>query len=342
MKQIDLRSDTVTRPSPAMLQAMQSAEVGDDVFGEDPTVNRLQRRVAELFGKEAALFVPSGTMGNEVCIKTHTQPGDEIILERESHIFVYETGAPALLSGVQMHTIPGKRGLITAEQITHAIRPRAYYLPRTRLICLENTHGLSAGSVLPIDELKKIRALALEEKIAVHLDGARIWNACAATGVPPKTYAECVDSLSVCFSKGLGAPIGSMIIGGGEFIESARRYRKILGGGMRQVGILAAAAEYALDHNVGRLEKDHEKALYFAKELSSLSGLVVNLEEIQTNMVFVEITRTGKSQMEMLELLKLRGVLMTPERHTSLRAVMHLDVSMEEVRQAADVFHTLF
>ena len=342
MKYIDLRSDTVTKPSPAMLEAMINAEVGDDVFGEDPTVNSLQQRVAEMFDKEASLFVPSGTMGNEVCIKVHTQPGDEIILEQESHIFVYETGAPVLLSGVQMHTIAGKRGVITAEQIKRAIRPKAYYLPPTKLICLENTHGRSAGSIIPLEEIKNIRTLALEENLAIHLDGARLWNACVATGIQPKEYARYFDSISVCFSKGLGAPIGSIIIGGGEFIERARRYRKAFGGGMRQVGILAAAAVYALDHNIARLKEDHDKAKYFAQALSQLSKLRIDMSEIQTNMVFVDIERTGKTQSEMLNLLKSKGVLMTPERHSSLRAVLHLDVSMEEVQQAVETFQSLF
>lgn len=342
MKYIDLRSDTVTRPSPGMLQAMIGAEVGDDVFGEDPTVNLLQQRIATMFGKPAALFVPSGTMGNEVCIKVHTQPGDEIILEQESHIFVYETGAPALLSGVQMHTIAGKHGVITSEQIKRAIRPRAYYLPPTKLVCLENTHGRSAGSIIPLEEIKRIRDLALNENILTHLDGARLWNACVATGIEPHEYAQYFDSISVCFSKGLGAPIGSIIVGNGEFIDRASRCRKIFGGGMRQVGYLAAAALYALDHNISRLKEDHDRAKTFAAALSTLNGPTIDMAEVQTNMVFVDIQRTGKSQTEILNLLKEYGVLMNPERHTSLRAVMHLDVSGEEVKRAAEVFRSIF
>ena len=342
MNYIDLRSDTVTKPSRPMLEAMMNAEVGDDVFGEDPTVNRLQQRIAVMLGKEGALFVPSGTMGNEVCIKVHTQPGDEIILEQESHIFVYETGAPVLLSGVQMNTIPGKRGVITAEQIRNAIRPKAYYLPPTKLICLENTHGRSAGSVIPLDEIKKIHELAVGEKIAMHLDGARLWNASVATGIQPKEYAKYFDSLSVCFSKGLGAPIGSIIIGSMDVIERARKFRKVFGGGMRQVGILAAAALYALDHNIERLKEDHQKATYFAAELSKLPGLTIDLTEVQTNMVFVDISATGKTQDEILSLLKSNGVLMTPERQSSIRAVMHLDVTMEDVHQAVAIMEKLF
>ncbi|HTK82059.1 MAG TPA: low-specificity L-threonine aldolase [Bacteroidota bacterium] len=339
---IDLRSDTVTKPSRAMLDAMMNAEVGDDVFGEDPTVNKLQERVAEMFGKEAALFVPSGTMGNEVCIKVHTQPGDEIILEQESHIFVYETGAPVLLAGVQMNTIPGKRGVLTPEQISAAIRPKAYYLPQTKLICLENTHGRSAGSVLPLDSISAVRELAQREHIAMHLDGARLWNASVASGIQPKEYASFFDSLSVCFSKGLGAPVGSIIIGSKPFIEQARRYRKAFGGGMRQAGILAAAALYALDHHIGRLAEDHAKARYLFDELKAVQRLRIDPSEVQTNMVFIDIAQTGKSQAEVMDLLKLNGILVTPERHSSIRAVTHLDVSMEHVHEAARVIKRLF
>lgn len=342
MKYIDLRSDTVTKPSRAMLEAMMKAEVGDDVYGEDPTVNTLQKRVAEMFGKEGALFVPSGTMGNEVAIKVHTHSGDEIIVDQDSHIFVYETAAPSLLSGVQMRTITSSNGIITAEQIKLAVRPKAYYLPRTKLICLENTHGRSSGSVFPLKEIIKIRDLSLNEKIAMHLDGARLWNACIASGMKPAEYAKYFDSVSVCFSKGLGAPIGSMLVGSNEFIEQALRYRKIFGGGMRQAGILAAGALYALDHNVNRLQEDHEKASYFASALSKLKQLRIDRSEIQTNMVIIEIEGTGKTQAEVLNLLKSKGILMTTERYSSIRAVMHLDVLMEEVKQAANVFESLF
>jgi threonine aldolase len=325
-----------------MLEAMMRAEVGDDVFGEDPTVNKLQQTIASLFGKEAALYVPSGTMGNEVCIKVHTQPGDEIIVDEDSHIFVYETAAPSMLSGVQMKPIQNHKGVITAQEIKKAIRPKTYWLPRTKLICLENTHGRSGGSVFPIDEMKKIRELALEHRINVHLDGARLWNASVATGILVNDYAQYVDSLSVCFSKGLGAPVGSIIIGSKEFIEEARRYRKLFGGGMRQVGILAAAALYALGHNVDRLKEDHAKARTFAVGLSGLSTLRVNPGDVQTNMVILETIDSGKSQSEVLDLLKSKGVLLTPERDSLIRAVFHLDVTLEEVKQAIEVFNSLF
>lgn len=342
MEYIDLRSDTVTKPSPQMLEAMMKAEVGDDVYGEDPTVNKLQNRIAEMFGKESSLFVPSGTMGNEICIKAHTQPGDEIIVEQDSHIFVYETAAPSLLAGVQMTTIPGKSGSITVEQIKKAIRPKVYYLPPTKLICIENTHGRSAGSIVPLEEIKKIRELALGESIKMYLDGARIWNASVETGIPLNDYAKYFDSISVCFSKGLGAPIGSIIIGDQELIDSARRYRKIFGGGMRQVGILAAAALYAIDNNITRLKEDHEKARYFAQQLSTFKQIAINLKEVQTNMVMVDISKIGKSQSEVLKLLRDKGLLLTPERATLIRAVTHLDVSMEQVHRAVDIFRSLF
>ncbi|MDI6767230.1 MAG: low-specificity L-threonine aldolase [Bacteroidota bacterium] len=342
MQFIDLRSDTVTKPSTAMREAMLNAEVGDDVYGEDPTVNKLQRRIAEIFGKEASLFVPSGTMGNEICIKVHTQPGDEIIVDQDSHIFIYETAAPSLLAGVQMMPIAGINGVMTADQIKMAIRPSAYYLPRTKLICIENTHGRSSGSIFPLDEIERIHDIAQGTNLKMHLDGARLWNASVETGIPFNTYGKYFDSISVCFSKGLGAPIGSIIIGSKTFIEEATRYRKIFGGGMRQVGILAAAALYAIDHNIERLREDHQKARYFAQELSHLEQIEINMNQVQTNMVIGNISKTGESQFEVLELLKVHGVLLTPERHSSIRAVMHLDVSMQQVDQAVKVFQTLF
>jgi threonine aldolase len=342
MKRIDLRSDTVTRPSPQMLEAMMKAEVGDDVFGEDPTVNALQKKVAGLLGKEAALFVPSGTMGNEISIKAHTIPGDEIIVDKESHIFVYETAGPSVLSGVQMYPIEGVRGVFTNEQIHRAIRPNAYYMPATRLLCVENTHGRSGGSVIPIADLRRMRDFTLGEKIRLHLDGARIWNASAASGISPKEYASCADSISVCFSKALGAPVGSMVAGEAEFIERARKYRKIFGGGMRQAGILAAGALYALEHNFERLGEDHAKARLLGEELSRIKALRVDMSEVQTNFVIAETEGSGKSQSEILSMLTGKGVLMTGERYSAIRAVTHLDVSMDEVRTAARIIRSLF
>lgn len=325
-----------------MLEAMMKAEVGDDVFGEDPTVNKLQQKIADLFGKEAALFVPSGVMGNQVCIKTHTNAGEEIIVEQDAHIFVYENAGPAALSGVSIRTLLGYRGVITAEQVKQAIRPSAYYLPKTRLVCLENTHGRAGGTVFPIEEMRRIREVALESRIMMHLDGARVWNAAVATGISPRAYGELFDSISVCLSKGLGAPIGSVILGTSEFIERARVYRKMFGGGMRQAGILAAAGIYAIDNNIDRLSDDHARARRFAEGIRHLPFFEVDLETVQTNMVIAEIRKGRATQQRVLDLLQSRGVLLTPERVNSIRAVMHLDISEEDVEKAIDVFHSLF
>jgi len=311
MRPIDLRSDTVTRPSAGMREAMRNAEVGDDVFGEDPTVNALQERVASMFGMEAGLFVPTGTMANEICVKLHTEPGDEIIAGENSHIVVYETGGPGLLSGVQIQAVPDEKGILDAERVGRAVRPDFYLYPKTRLVCVENTHGRSGGTVYPLDRLRDLWVLTREKRLRLHIDGARIWNASVASGVALGEYGRYADTISVCFSKGLGAPVGSMILSDRKNIERARKYRKIFGGSMRQAGILAAGAMFALDHHVDLLRDDHEKARIFASEL------------------------TGRSQQVVLTLLSKAGVLLTPERDTALRAVMHLDVTAGEVRTAA-------
>jgi len=337
---IDLRSDTVTKPSEAMRQAMASAEVGDDVYGEDPTVNRLQEKVASLLGKEDALFVPSGVMANQIALKVHTQPGDEVIAESGSHIFNYETAAAAFISNVQIHTVEGNRGVITAEQIPGAIRSPVYYNPKTRLLCLENTHNRAGGTIYPIEEIRRIRTMAREREIAMHLDGARLWNAWMATGITPKEYGQWFDSVSVCFSKGLGAPVGSAIAGSKGFIDQARKVRKILGGGMRQAGILAAAALYALDNNVERLKEDHQKARSFAEQLRTLRGFEIDMDSVQTNIVIVDIRETGKTPGEIIALLRALHVLLSEMTHTTVRAVTHLGVSVEEVEKAVEVIKT--
>jgi threonine aldolase len=339
---IDLRSDTVTKPTPAMREAMCAAEVGDDVYGEDPTVNRLQEKVAALLGTEAALFMPSGCASNQIAIKSHTEAGDEIIVEQDAHIFNYETAGPALLSSVQVKTIPGVRGTLTAAQLPEAVRPSAYYMPRTRLIALENTHNRAGGTIYPIDEIKKISDFAHTHGILMHLDGARLWNASVASGIAPKDYAQYFDSVSVCFSKGLGAPVGSALCGKKDFLVRARKWRKVFGGGMRQAGILAAGAIYALDHHVTRLKEDHEKARYFAEAVAKSSVLDVDLDAVQTNIVLVDVKRTGKTPDEVIELLRQKGVLISGGTFTTIRAVTHLDVSMEQVRTAAAAFATLF
>ncbi len=339
---IDLRSDTITRPSPEMRSFMASAEVGDDVYGEDPTVNRLQERVAALLGKESALFVPSGVMANQIALKIHTQPGDEVIAESGSHVFNYETGAAAFISNVQIHTIEGVNGVIRAEQLPEATRSPVYYNPKTRLVCLENTHNRAGGTIYPLDEIRKISAHAREHEMRMHLDGARLWNAWMATGIHPKDYAQFFDTVSVCFSKGLGAPVGSALVGSAELIERARKVRKILGGGMRQAGILAAAGLYALEHNVERLKEDHGKARYFAEQLNGLPGFSINLDTVQTNIVIVDIGHTGKSTGQILAVLRALKVLMSEMSHTTIRAVMHMDVSTEEVHRAVDIVKANF
>ncbi len=334
MHTIDLRSDTVTKPSPGMREAMKNAEVGDDVYGEDPTVNRLQETVAAMFGKEAALFVPTGTMGNEICVKLFTEPGDEIIAGEDSHIVVYETGGPGLLSGVQIRPLAARRGILDPDQVRGAIRPDTYYYPRTRLVCVENTHGRSGGAVYPLDDLRELWLVTRDTGIKLYMDGARIWNASVSSGVSYADYARYTDCLSVCFSKGLGAPVGSMIISDKKTIELARRYRKIFGGGMRQAGILAAAAEYALTHNLPKLSEDHEKARVFTTELRKSRKLAPAPGSVETNMVIFDVSATGRSRDDFLTLLARVGVLLTPERETQVRAVMHLDVRLEDAATA--------
>jgi threonine aldolase len=320
-----------------MREAMAKAPVGDDVFGEDPTVNLLQQKVAELLGKEAALYVPSGSMGNQICIKVHTKPGDEIIAEQGAHIFNYETGAIAFLSGAQANLIAGHRGVFTAEQVKRVIRPKMYYMPRTSLICIENTHNRAGGTIYPLEVIHEIRDLARNEGIRFHLDGARLWNACAETGISPKDYASYFDSASVCLSKGLGAPVGSVIAGSMEFIAEARRYRKIFGGGMRQAGIIAAAGLFALENNRSRLNEDHAKAKFLAGELAKVKGFDIDVEGVQTNIIIIGAERAGRTPDQLLASLRNRGVLLTPGNYMGLRAVTHLDVSMEEIARAAPI-----
>ena len=335
---IDLRSDTVTKPSPAMRDAIFKAEVGDDVFEDDPTVKKLEMIVADLLGKEDALFVASGTMANQVSLRTLTQHGDEIILEEDSHIFNYEVGAAAALSGLQLHPIRGNRGVLTAEQIKERIRPDDVHIPQTRVIILENTHNRAGGTVFPLDEIKRIYQLASEFKIKMHLDGARLWNAVMATGTPLHTWAKPFDSVSVCLSKGLGAPIGSVIASSGELIRKARRVRKMYGGGMRQVGIIAAAGIYAIDNNFNRLVEDHRNARLLAERLNDLEGLKIDLESVQTNIVVIDITETKKTVEQFLKALKEKGVLLVPFGKNKIRAVTHLDVKRDQILEAIEKF----
>jgi len=339
---IDLRSDTVTRPTPAMRQAMASAEVGDDVFGEDPTVNLLQETIAELLGKEAALFVTSGTMGNQISLRCHTAPGDEVICEAGAHFLHYENGGIAALSGLQARTLTGERGLITAAQIRGVLRPPAYYMPVTKVIALENTHNAAGGTIFPLSEMRAIAALAQQENLRVHLDGARLWNASVASGIAPREYAATCDSVTVCFSKGLGAPVGSAIAGSKTFIESARRARKMLGGGMRQVGILAAAALHALQHHRERLHEDHAHARKLAEHLAALPGLRLDLASVQTNIIIIDISPSRLDPAAAVAALHAEGVLVAPFGAHLLRAVTHLDISATGLDHALAAFRKVF
>ena len=281
---IDLRSDTVTRPTPEMRKAMMEAQVGDDVFGEDPTINALQEKAANLLGKEAALFVASGTMGNQLSIKAHTQPGDEVIIEAGAHAMNFEGGAGAVLSSVQFFGIPGNRGVFDAEQVEAAIRVDDVHFPVSRLIVIENTHNRGGGSIFPLKNILRIREVADRRGLRMHMDGARLWNACVASGISPREYAAPFDSVSVCLSKGLGCPAGSLVAGSRDFVKRVHRFRKLVGGGMRQIGFLGAAGIYALDHHINRLEEDHRKAKRMAMELAKIRNVLIRPEEVETNL----------------------------------------------------------
>ena len=339
-KVVDLRSDTVTRPVAAMRQAIAEAEVGDDVFGDDPTVNRLEQRMVTLFGTEAAMFVPSGTMGNTAAIAGLTQPGDELILDRQSHIFNNEVAAIPALCGVQFNALDGADGVITAEQIRSHIRPLNIHQPVSRVIAIENTHNRGGGRVFPLEEMQRIKRLAGEHGMKVHLDGARLANAVVATGVSFDTFATCADTVSMCFSKGLGAPVGSIVGGAAVTIDRARKKRKQFGGGMRQVGVLAAAALYALDHHVKRLETDHENAARLAGIVSSTEGLQL-ARPVETNMVVFDVQPSLGSPESFMERLAERGILTGPSGPSRIRLVTHLDIDDSDIDYVAEVLGSL-
>lgn len=335
-KLVDLRSDTVTRPVAAMRRAIAEAEVGDDVFGDDPTVIALEKRAASLFGKEAALFVPSGTMGNHVALAAMTQPGDEVILERTCHIFNNEVAAGAVLAGLQYNALDGDRGVITAEQIHPFIRPVNLHQPVTRVISIENTHNRAGGRIYPLEEMQRIKALAEAHNLKVHLDGSRLANAVVASGVPFEDYAACADTVNMCFSKGLGAPVGSIVASTADVIARAKKKRKQFGGGMRQAGILAAAAIYALDHHVERMSSDHDHARRLAERIADVAGVDL-LYPVETNMVVIGIdeARVG-STAEFLSRLAEAGVLAGAVAPAVVRMVTHLDVTSDDIDKAAD------
>jgi threonine aldolase len=325
---IDLRSDTVTRPTPEMREAIARAEVGDDVYGEDPTVNRLQDAAAARFGKEAALFVASGSMANQVAIRALTEHGDAVIAGHGSHHFLFESGAAGALSGVQF-TLVGVDGFFGADEVHTAVYPREHHFARTRLVCVENTHNRSGGRVFPFDRVQAVVRAAREHDLRLHLDGARIFNAEVATGIPVAEWARPFDSVSFCLSKGLGAPVGSLLVGSRDFITRAHRFRKMFGGGMRQAGILAGGALYALEHHVKRLADDHSNAHRLAAGLAELPGVTI-LREPETNMVVFQVSDLAK----FLEQSRACRVLINPISTDTLRAVTHLDVSADDVEEA--------
>jgi threonine aldolase len=326
---IDLRSDTVTRPTEAMRRAMAEAPVGDDVFGEDPTVNRLEEYAAALLGKDAAVYAPSGTMTNQMGVFVGTARGDEVLLHEGSHVFNYEAGAPALISGVQIRPLPGEGGVVEPETLRAAVRPEDVHFPRPTLLCLENTHNVAGGKVFPLEEFAAAAEAARELGLRVHLDGARLFNAQAATGVPAREWAAHADTVSVCSSKGLGAPVGSLLVGDEQTIREARRARKAFGGGMRQAGVIAAASLYAFEHHVERLAEDHERAHRLADGLSETG---YSVEPPETNIVLVEVSRAD----EVLRALAGEGVLATPRSAHTIRLCTHLDVGEEEVDAAVE------
>ncbi len=338
---IDLRSDTVTRPTPEMRRAMAEAEVGDDVYMEDPTVERLQERAAELFEREAALFVPTGSMGNLIAVKLHTEPGNEIILEARSHILNYELGSLSMVAGVVPRAIPTQTGLLSWEEIEAAIRPSIYYCAQTRLICLENTHNMAGGTVMPLELMRHISHCAHERGLPVHLDGARIFNAATYLNTSVAELTRHCDSVMFCLSKGLGAPVGSMLLGTRAFIERARHLRKLLGGGMRQVGVLAAAGLVALEQMPKRLEEDHANARFLAERLLELRGISLDLELVQTNIVIFDISGTGMRTEQFSALLKERGVLANGISPRHMRILTHYDVNRRDCERALQIMKEL-
>ncbi len=326
---IDLRSDTITRPTEEMRKAMYEAEVGDDVYGEDPTVNSLEEESAQVLGKEAAIYVSSGTMGNQVAILTHTSPGTEVIMEANSHIYYYEAAAASVFAGIQPRPLPGDKGILSPELVASAIRPDDIHLPPTSLICLENTHNRGGGRVVPLEIMKKIFSIASQNNLPVHLDGARIFNASVASGVAVKEYTACTTSIQCCFSKGLGAPVGSILAGPEIFIDEARRWRKRLGGGMRQAGVIASACLVALKTMIERLADDHANARLLAEGLSGLKGLDFNPDDVETNIVIIKPLHI--SPMLFNEELRKRNILASIMEPDMIRLTTSKEVSRSDI-----------
>lgn len=337
---VDLRSDTVTTPTPGMLRAMTEAETGDDVFGEDPTVNAFQERMADLFGFEAGLFVPSGVMGNQVCLKLLTRPGEEVIIDRTGHVFNYENSSAALISSVQLHPVEGRRGKISGPLIRAAMRSGRDWEPVSSAVVIENTTNKGGGACYDRSELVEIRDTARELGLKVHLDGARIWNAVTAREIPPSFYGSVADTMTVSFSKGLGAPVGSMVLGSREAMKEARRYRKMLGGGMRQIGLLAAAADYAVRNHLPLLEEDHRRAGELAGTAARCERLEIDPSTVETNIVIFRLKEGGAE--EAIEELKSRGVLMVPFGPETVRATFHFQVDDAALEHSRKTLKELF
>lgn len=338
MMKIDLRSDTITKPTAAMREAMATAEVGDDMFGEDPTVARLEAFVAELLGKDEAMFVPSGIMANQLALRVHCVPGDEVILDANAHIYYYESGAPAALSGVMCRCLHGSRGIFTAADVLGVLRHADQHYAPTTLVCLENTHNRGGGKIWPQETVREIAALARERGLPLHLDGARLWNAAVASGISERELSAEFDSVAVCFSKGLGAPIGSALCGSSEFIQRARRFRKMFGGGMRQAGIIAAGASYALEYQRERLVEDHTNARLLAEGLSKLPGVEIDPATVETNIVIARVPSVPSERLACeLDDAGLRMFITGPD---TIRAVTSLAVNSEDIQNAIRIFET--
>jgi threonine aldolase len=332
---VDLRSDTITKPTPAMREAMAAAEVGDDVFGEDPTVRELEAETAALLGKEAAMLTPSGTMANQLAVRSHTEPGDEILVEANAHLYIYEGGGPAALSGVTCRCLEGQRGVFGAADVEAVLRPPDSHFPRSRLVCMENTHNRGGGKIWPLEQVEEVAAMARRHGLSLHLDGARIWNAAVASGITERRWAAPFDTISVCFSKGLGAPVGSALVGSKAIVDRARRFRKMFGGGMRQAGIIAAGALYALRNHRARLTEDHANAKALAEGISGCKGLEVAPGEAETNMVRFRASKVPAK--DFVERLRSRGVLVLPIDRVTIRAVTSLMVCADDIRRAVAI-----
>ena len=340
-KIIDLRSDTVTKPTQAMRVAMMNAPVGDDVYGDDPTVNALEARAAELLGKEKALFVPSGTMGNQICINVNTNHGDEIITLDNHHTFKYEVGALAALSGVQCKTLPGYDGCYDMDALRHAIRTQNIHYPQTKIICIENTHNMAGGMVVPLSHMAEVKQLAEERGIKVHLDGARIFHAAEYLKVPVSEIAQYADTVMFCLSKALASPVGSMVAGDADFIEKARKVRKRFGGGMRQVGVLAACGLLSLNEMTKRLGEDHENARFLAEGIARIDGLFIDLGKVHTNIVIFEIQNRKFSALQLVEKLKEHRILSSDTDDFKVRLIPHYETDRADMQAVLDALKSI-